>query len=1200
MLYKITCTKSKNGVYFLSENIKRWATMSKKSITKCFKKKIVAGVIAFGMALASFTGLAIAHKDAFAYSAEDGLIKNYNFKNTSSSATPPSPSEWSKISSSFSDDIVSGVFSAYKGKTTEDEKYLDKFMLHSNPGTPKEEDLPASESADTKGVYNSLLINSPKTQGRAGYESNSFTLNADSYYEVHVTVMTRDDKKPENSTAYSDWDSRASIYLMDKNDSKDVKVVDSFELVDTNNEYLEYIMYIATDEFESTTSSLQLYLGGKESTQITTGAVLFHSAQVVQMDRSTYLHVTEKGEDSHTTITNLREDNSFEPISNASFEEDYKDYWNVYTSDSTISKVERVNGNAFSDSQTALNTGLSGLNPLTNKSSSSNINILFMNLSDKGEVSVSTKSPITIKQHGFYRLSVWAYAVGSNGSASIVLHDNNERVEDVSLSVGTSTSSSTSYTNNWVKYSFYIYGNAYSDSEVVLTLKLSTETSGYVFFDDIYMQQISGTSYNDNKSNTNSTSFSLTPDNSLYKVSNYEFDSTANETSNITYPLAPKDWKASMDSDNSIGGIINTATQHFNANKSGYAIKGGSIPSNPGFVDGINDDSNNVLMIGSSSDTNKASFTTENSISLSASTTYKLSLYAYGTSNGVGIKVYNDKYYLFDKNNISLSGWGLVEVYITTGVNTEDVYIELSQNNKGYAFFDKVKVEDSSTDAYTESVCAYKYRVDLTTLDWSNTLLNGSNFADLNMFEINQNASGVLAGIKDISESYYGVTAPSGSNGYALVIDSNTPCYFNIVSKKSYSLSSGSYYTIEALVRTIDIQQNGAYFGISGDGIDYSFDVDTKIDDILNQWTVYTFYINAQKDTEVNIVLGLGNSENQSSGILLVDYVKFAKLTDVADEEAFNQLVSSNLNQNTVKAVTIEADSESETDNSETDNKEKNSGEFNWAIIPSLITALALFIALIGTLVRKVNWKGHTKVKTTYDRRKTLEKDMDRRERIALRQQIIAELNDQILAIDNEIAEYKLAIEEQEKIEQTKIAEQQREFIEKKQAITAEKEQLLRERNEKLAVDKNAYTAKAEAEFNAYIKKLELKEQKQQHIINSKENALKDLHARRDARLAQYLARQEKIREEIARVDAEIEEIAREEAQIWEEYKQAKADAKRRKAEYKAQIKQEKEARKSTRKSSKSVSETKTSDDIQEDATQNDVDTTSDDSSQTE
>lgn len=1148
--------------------------MSKKSITKSFKKKIIAGVIAFGMALASFTGLAISRKSAFAYSAEDGLIKNYNFKSTSSSVTPPSPSEWSKITSSFSSDIVSGVFSAYKGKTTEDEKYLDKFMLLNNPGTPKGEDLPSSESADTKGVYNSLLINSPKNQGRAGYESNSFTLNADSYYEVHVTVMTITQVNPEEKTDYNDWDSRASIYLMDKTNSSDVKVINSFEMVDTNNEFLEYTMYIATDEFKSTTSTLQLYLGGKESDQMTVGAVLFHSAQITQMDRSTYLNVTKSNTDARTKITK-REDNSYEPIQNASFEDDYKDYWNVYTSDSTISTIEKVNGDSFSESQTAIKTGLSGVNPSTNKSSSTNKNVLFINLGESGEISLSSKQPITIKQHGFYLLNVWAYAVGSSGSASIVLHDNDEKVDDVSLSVSTS-SSSTSYTNNWVKYSFYIYGGAYADRDITLILKL--ESAGYVFFDDISMQEISGETYNDNNGNTNSTSFSLTPDSTLYNVSNYEFDSTINETNEITYPLAPKSWTANIDSEKSIGGVINTNSTHYETNKDHYSIKGGSIPTNPGFVDGVSDDSNNVLMIGSSSDTTKASFATESTISLSANSTYKLSLYAQG-GKGVGIKVYNDKYYLFDKNDFSLSGWGLIEIYITTGTNSEDVYIELSQNKKGYAFFDKVKVEDSSNEAYIESTCAYKYSVDLTTLDWANTLINGSDLADLNMFEVNQSASNVVVGIKNIStESYLGVTAPDDSNGNVLLIDSDSPCYYNVISQKSYSLSSGNYYMIQAMVRTIDIQ-GGAYFGISGDDTNEWFLFDTKVDEVKNEWTLYTFYINAKQDSSLNVLFGLGDSENLGSGSLLVDYVKFEQLSDITSDDELSTLVSGSLNQNTVKSVLIEAEADDETSEDTDDEKQKNSGEFNWAIIPSLITALAIFIALIGTLVRKINWKGHAKIKTTYDRRKTLEKDMDRRERITLRQQIIAELNDQILAIEKEIEEYKLAIEDQEKAEQIRIAEQQRIYIEKKQAITAEKEQLLRERNEKLAQDKHAYTEKAEAEFNAYIKKLELKEQKQQRIINSKENSIKELHARRDARLAQYLAKKEKLREEIARVDAEIEAIAREEAQIWEEYKQAKADAKRRKAEYKAQIKQEKEerkvAKKSTKKETKNVEELK-------------------------
>ncbi len=1157
--------------------------MSKKSTAKSFKKKIVAGVIAFGLALASFTGLTLTRHSAYAYDASSGLIENYNFKNTSSSSTPPSPSSWSKIITNSSDkDIVSGVFSAYKANSTEDESYLEKFKMLENPGIPAGEEAPTNEASDTKGIYRSLLINSPKNQGRAGYQSNSFTLNADSYYEVRITVMTITRDNPDENTSYSDWESKASIYLVDKSEDTE-EVIDSFEMIDTKNNFTEYTMYLATNEFDSPTSALQLYLGGRNISNMAIGAVLFNSAQIVEIDRAQYLNLIKSGENDYTTIKSLREETSYAPVTNYSFEENYTEGWTLTESDSTISTVACVNGNTFVGSSEANATKLTNVNPRTNNSSNENSHILFMHLADKGEVSVKSQ-PITIKQHGFYRLSVWAYAVGSKGTPSIVLHDEDEKIDDVSISVGTSTPSKNNLSNNWIRYSFYIYGNAYNDNDVTLNLKLTSEEKGFVFFDDISMQEISGENYDTNKSKSNNSEFSLTKDNTLYKFANYEFDSTINANNQIEYPLAPKSWTATLDSDYSIGGVINTAKSHFVANKTRYAIKGGAIAQNPGFVDPLVDEetSNNVLMIGNNS-TSKASFATESAVTTSANTTYKLSLYAHAKSGGFGIKVYSDNYYIFNKTDLTLNGWNLIEIYLTTGANSEDIKVELSQNKAGFAFVDKIKLEDSTSDAYESSTCANKYKVDLSTIDWENTVETTDTFGSLNMFEVNQSSSNAKSGIVDLSRGYYGVTSPSTSSRCAMVIDSDSPCYYNVITERPYSLSSGNYYTIEALVRTLDVD-GGAYFAVSGDNLDSAFTkLNTKVDDVKNEWTLYTFYINAKQDTNANIILGLGDSETLSSGTLLVDYVKFTKL-DVTDEDAFNSLVKEKANLDTVKVVTIEkaAEDNNDTENEDKDKDSKHTGDFNWAIVPGLITALAIFIALIGTLIRKVNWKGHTKVKTTYDRRKTLEKDMDRRERIALRQQIIAELNDQILAIDREIEEYQQAVAEQEKATLSKIAEQQREYIEKKQAITAEKESLLHERNEKLAKDKNAYTEKAEAEFNAYIRKLELQEQKQQRIINSKETALKELHARRDARLAQYLAKQEKLKEEIARVDAEIEEIARQEAQNWEEYKQAKLEAKRAKAEYKAQIKKEKEEKRASKKTTKStekeVKETDTED----------------------
>lgn len=1141
--------------------------MANKLSTKKLKKTIVASIAAIGMAFASFTGLTLSHNKTYASAASSSLIENYNFKTTSGSSTPPSPSKWTKISGSSSSDIVTGVFSSYKANTTTDEDYLDKFKLLENPGTP-EGDKPKDEDADTNGIYRSLLINSPKYDGRAGFESSSFKLESESYYVVTVTVMTMTRQTNTADSSYSSsWDSRASMYVINNDSDADIEVVSKFEMVDTNNSFGEYIMYIETNDFSASNVTLQLYLGGRELYQKATGAVLFNSAQVLKLDGAQYQTLTKDGENQRTTITKLSEDTNYAPFANNSFETDFQDEWTI-EENSISSTITCVNGNTFSSSADAKKTN--NANPRTNNSSTENKYILFMHLADEGEIKIKSQ-PIDIKQHAYYKLSVWAYTNDSNGTPSIILHDDKEVKDDVSLSVSANSSSS-SITNNWVKYTFYIYGNAYSDSTVSLILSLTATESGYVFFDDITMQQISYDNFNNNKSNSNCTSMMLTADNSQYNIANFEFDSTSNDTNQVKYPLAPKSWTANIDSDYSVGGVINTQKAHFNANKNDFATpSGGVIPQNPGYVDGSNDDiSNNILYIANNSSVAQASYSTDDSVTASASTTYKISFYAYSTNKGgIGVKLYNSNYYIFNQNNINtLNAWKLVEIYFTTGTNGEDIYIQLSQNGQGYAYFDAIKFEESDEDEYASSQ-AIKYFVDLTTLNWENTLVDGDGQAEINLVDINQSSQTATAKIVDIvSAPYANVTAPNGGNRKALVIDANDiPTYFNVITTNSFSLSADNYYSIEAQLRTVDINDGGAYLAITGDEFEQSFtSIDTQVG-VKNEWTTYTFYIKAQKDISLNVVVGLGDSEQLSTGIVLVDHIAFTQLDDISDDAAFNALIANNI-ENTAQLVTIEADpEESDEDTDQSTNDDTSlSGDFNWAIVPSLITALAILIALIGTLVRKVNWRKNVKVKTTYDRRKTLEKDMDRRERIALRQQIIAELNDQILAIDREIEEYTRIFEEQEKVTQERIAEQQREFVERKQEITAEKEQLLHERNEKIAKDKNAYTAKAEADFNAYIKKLELQEQKQDRIIASKEAALKELRSKRDAKLAQYLEKQAKLKEEIARVDAEIEEIAREEAQIWEEYKQAKAEAKRQKAEYKAQLKQEKEERKSSKK----------------------------------
>lgn len=1140
--------------------------MSKKSLTKNFKKKIVSGVIALGLGISSLSGL-ILHRPNNVVYAEQGnsVVENYNFKQTSGSSVPATPSTWTKISddSSNTDGVVSGVFSSYQANITNNEKYLDNYKLLNSPGHV-EDNMPENEDKDTNGLYRSLMINSPKNESRMGYESNKFTLNANSYYVVTVKLKTTTCENPDDNTNYSDWDSRASIYLMDKSDDKKPVVIDEFSMIDSNNNYNEYEIYLATNEFVSASSTLQLYLGGRTSDLLTIGAVFFNSASVTEVSRDKYLQQTAAGENEYVSITDLRQGADYNPVTNPSFEEDYSVGWTLTESDSNLSHVASVMGDSFHTLSDAKDHDLTDVKPYTNNSSLDNTHILFMHLSDEGSISLES-TPIKIKQHGFYKISVWAWCnAGSDSTPSISINDKEGEVESVSLNVSnTLNSNSNSLTNDWKQYSIYVNGSAYEDKEVTLNLTLSTKGKGYVFFDEVTLQRLSSQNSSDGQSQSNSTLMTFNSDSKNYNVANYEFNLTVNEDNTITYPLAPKDWEADLDEDNMIGGVINTSTSHFDTNKSQYEINGGGAPNNPGYVDKLVSDetSNNVLMIGSDSANVSGSFTTADSFPAEPNKTYRLSLLAHGN---VGVKVFNDDYYIFSQDNIVCDDWKTIEVYFTTGQNSEDIKIQLSQNNTiGYAYFDRVKIEASSLEAFNLSNAGHKYLIDLSTFNFENS---NANDITPNFFTVNQDAANVKSSIVDLSVNggYHGIKSYDENNKFALVIDSDNEVVYQLASARQFKLTSGSFYKISAMIKTLDVN-NGAYFGIDGEGITKNFScINTKLDENTNKWTEYSIYVRATSDTEISVLLGLGCEDNASYGMVFFDDIA---ITTLSDEAAFNEAIEGKDNDSTVLIVNEIKDTEE--DSTDPEEKSPLDGSFNWAIIPSLITALAIFIALIGTLVRKINWKKHTKVKTSYDRAKTLEKDMDRRERIALRQQIIAELNDQIAQIDREIEEYKAVIREQEKAVQAKIAEQQRQYVEKKQAITAEREQLLHERNEKLAKDKNAYTAKAEEEFNAYIKKLESQEAKQQKIISSKELALKELHAKRDAKLANYIAKKERIKEEIARVDAEIEEIAKEEARIWEEYKQAKAEAKRQKAEYKAQIKKEKEERQAKKSSNK-------------------------------
>lgn len=1148
--------------------------MTKKSCFQKIKTKITCLIVSLGLAISAFAGLCFApsnkvfayHEDITSSYINDSIFTSYT------GSSPYAPSNWTRVTDSedngnFNEKtMVGGIFNS--NRATDD--YMKKYMVLANPKYPTSE---APESGSQS--YYSLSLSAPHgAGGNFGYTQTSSNLNLskNSFYEISITLKTLsgtfDNEIAGELGSATTLDSRASMYLSGFNtEPKNAK----FENVESqygkqlNNDWATYSFYIATNEYKAESAlKLQLWLGSKS--EPCTGTVFFNQVTVSELDKNTFSSLVSNAD---TTVfkrfVDLRDNETVgSPITDSSFEGSWVNDWTTPTFDASKSIVRNVNLSMFKDSVDYNNANLSVTDICGNNLRSSDNHVLFVANTEKSATTVETKNDITIKRQGYYKLSLWAW---SNSGAStapslkLVNTTENRELETASITVATNCKNEGA-TNGWVNYSFYIYGDAYIDTTCKLQVVLGTsdeQTTGYLYLDDITIKELSYSKFADASSESNSTTFNYNTDSSDYSVSNHDFDITENEKDTNSYPLKPASWtyaETQKASDTTISGVVNTNPTLFNKDNLKIGSSTVSNAYNPGTING-GDANNNVLMMGSKFEGTQT-YTSSTFALSTADSYYRITFYANAKQGGANVKIYNSNGYILNLNNITTDGWTKFTTLVKLNGSEEGYYIQFGLTNNDqsskYAYFDDVVVEKVEESVYTSATAngatpsiysdEYITKLDRFAYNFEETSVDGS----ANGFTESTSMAGAYAKVMDPTE--LGYSAHSGNN--ALVVNSNSESNgkYVVTTNRKFSVSASSYYKVSFFAKTSSTTGNGATVRLYGTGIATYFD---KITD--NSWTEYSFYINAKTASELS--LDFGFEDKGASGCLLIDDITLEKL-DVADEDAFNTLLKGLNSNNNVKSATI---TEPSSDDNTEDNKKEDEfkATFNWYVVTALITALAIIVAVVGVLIRKINWKSHKKVNNDYDRAKTLDKDLDRRERIAKRQQQIDELQKQLDEIEAEIAKVKAEADAEETAHKSEHHRVKAEIEARRNAIKAEKEQALKERNEKIAKDKNAFTVKEEEEFNNYIKKLEKAEQKENLELSKHEKKVNSYRNKTLERLEKYRARQEFIKAEIARIDAEIEEIAREEAQIWEEYKKAKAEAKQRKAEYKASLKAEKE-----------------------------------------
>lgn len=392
---------------------------------------------------------------------------------------------------------------------------------------------------ETFGIYaggNSyLLINSADVEGlakesvRVGYVSNSFTLNANSYYKISVMVKV--------------INGQASVYLMTDNNISETNVDSKFENIEASTAsqtggWKRYTFYVKTG-FSSISATLGLYLGGQDKDIALTdanmvladglnGKYVKKAANEYEVyNKNTHKDATEtyNYKDSAKGGTVLfdyviKEDisesvyNAKTASATASAADEYEETKRVEMNLDSFGLATTPDENKPTSPKGWTKTSLtkdtdteqlqSGVIYSTDYKAHSGESCLIIPYLNTAGASYYASDAKTLTKDGFYKISVWAkLSEGHTGKAYITLvatnyGENSKYVDYASQTIEVNST-------DWKEYVFFIKApssdtkiDKYGENAKDLSLKIrlgfgesaDNKASGYVLFDDVLIEKL--------------------------------------------------------------------------------------------------------------------------------------------------------------------------------------------------------------------------------------------------------------------------------------------------------------------------------------------------------------------------------------------------------------------------------------------------------------------------------------------------------------------------------------------------------------------------------------------------------------------------------------------------------------------------------------------------------------------------------------
>lgn len=640
-------------------------------------------------------------------------------------------------------------------------------------------------------------------------------------------------------------------------------------------------------------------------------------------------------------------------------------------------------------------------------------------------------------------------------------------LKDETTSSGVSSNADNDFTNDYGTIEFYVKGGALYNSSINISLGLgkSDETAtGCVVFDDITIEKATSSDYENatNKTTLDEKTGSLT-------ISNGNFNKiTIDET--FKAPYTAENWTVSGGNGLLFNGVINTEKTTynkyislFNAYQANSETADNNNPyywasySNPANSQNRTDVPDNVMML---ANLNKSwQKLTSDNISLEASTAYELN-FKYKTYNTSAtpakfkVSLYStDGVKLFESQELTSNGsWkqegysmylnsfaGASEVYIVIDFGTQDDKVE------GFAYFDNFELNTIESSVYDNKANNAEGNGDrFGIVDMSDFFLNlptNNITEDLNTSTTpaftgtvsSTDGNHILGGIvksdkfanEDTLKSFeIAKESADEESKNVFFITSQGIGSYTIESNFNIDLKADTYYALSFKLKTafryssnnetLDKKKDysfGATFGLTG--FDYMTELKSNED-----YETYTMYFNPSEAKSAKLHIAFVCDSNETIGTMALYDIAFEESTEDAYNTAKETASSKKFNINEDRVFVANAENSTDDDNKDDDNKDTDTSDkqsFDWLLIPTLITALAIVIAVVGFFMRKIKIKKiEKKRKETYDRKSSLNIDIVKSK---ARRQRDAEVEE----VKSTISKFQKELDELEKIHKQKV-----------------------------------------------------------------------------------------------------------------------------------------------------------------------------------